>query len=279
MGAWGVGLYDNDDALDIKEAYKDMLTNGKTPEEAGKIIIKDYGWMLNDPETEPIFWFTLADMQWKMGIMTEDVRDRAISWIDSGKDQEFWKVTSPKTLKKRIEKLEELRRKLLSPMPKAKKIAQRKLYCFEWNLNLGDITAHPFESEYALQNGYAGRYFYIQKLGDKVYTPYRFPIVGVKISMSKQEPNMEEWQRLSNIIIWPKKIAGETVESVAIQVTSKRTAPKKLTFIGNSPVDISINDRDEERKNHPYNGYKYTSFMWYMLEEQMIGCFNRNGTV
>ena len=55
MGAWGVKLYDNDVAEDIKNTYKEKLQEGKSNEEATDEIISDYEYMLEDVDDAPLF--------------------------------------------------------------------------------------------------------------------------------------------------------------------------------------------------------------------------------
>ena len=61
MGAWGVKLYQNDLAEDIKYEYTEYLREGKTNEEATKELILKYEGMLEDIDDGPNFWFVLAD--------------------------------------------------------------------------------------------------------------------------------------------------------------------------------------------------------------------------
>lgn len=91
MGAWGTGLYQDDDTCDIKEEYLNYLRIGKTNEEALQEVISDNKEMIKDDEIGPLFWLALADTQWKYGRLTNDIRDRALEVIDSGKDLERWK--------------------------------------------------------------------------------------------------------------------------------------------------------------------------------------------
>ena len=76
MGAWGVKLYDNDVAEDIKNTYKEKLQEGKSNEEATDEIISDYEYMLEDVDDAPLFWMALADQQWKVERLLPNVKEQ-----------------------------------------------------------------------------------------------------------------------------------------------------------------------------------------------------------
>ncbi len=63
MGAWGIKLYQNDMAEDIKSMYKEFLRDGKTNEEATQELISEFEEILYDIDDGPNFWFVLADQQ------------------------------------------------------------------------------------------------------------------------------------------------------------------------------------------------------------------------
>ena len=82
MGAWGVKLYQNDLAEDIKYEYTEYLREGKTNEEATEELILKYEGMLEDIDDGPNFWFVLADQQWKIGRLLPYVKEQALNWIE-----------------------------------------------------------------------------------------------------------------------------------------------------------------------------------------------------
>ena len=68
------------------------------------------------------YYYSLADFMWKKGILTEDVKNKAIEMIDSGFGLDLWAEAGKKTLEARKKKLAEFKEKLLSPLPEKKKI-------------------------------------------------------------------------------------------------------------------------------------------------------------
>ena len=58
--------------------------------------------------------YSLADFMWKKGILTEDVRNRALEMIDSDFGLEIWEESGEKILQKRKAVLEKFRKQLIS---------------------------------------------------------------------------------------------------------------------------------------------------------------------
>ena len=69
MGTWDTSLYGGDLPLDIKAEYYEQLYEGHTPEEAVALVWKE---LQLSEEDLPVFRLILADIQWKLGQMTED---------------------------------------------------------------------------------------------------------------------------------------------------------------------------------------------------------------
>lgn len=123
MGAWGTAIFSDDFACDVRNDYQDQLIAGKTKEEASQEIIRKYVPEINGTVDEPVFWFALALAQWQKGRLLNDVKEKAIEFIDKGSDLESWNTAgNEKNYKKRKQVLTKLRDTLLSPMPPEKKI-------------------------------------------------------------------------------------------------------------------------------------------------------------
>lgn len=89
MGAWGVRLYEDDIALDIKNRL-DELQKGKTVREITNELIDEYSSELDDIDCAPAFWFALADTQWELGRLLPEVKEQALAWLDKGGDLALW---------------------------------------------------------------------------------------------------------------------------------------------------------------------------------------------
>lgn len=122
MGTWGVGLYSNDTASDVRDLCNDVyplvgIENGT------QLIFEEFSDTINaDMDNDYAdFWFALADWQWKHGILTAEIRDNVISLLENHTGIEEWKESgSPSDVKKRIAVMEKLLSQLKSPQPEMK---------------------------------------------------------------------------------------------------------------------------------------------------------------
>ena len=259
MGAWGANLYQDDVALDVKDEYKDNLRRGKTNEETMQEIIDKYQELLEDEEDRGVFWLALADTQWNLGRLDEQVKKQALEIIELGIDLKRWE-SNEKLYNKRKEILEKIKEKLLSPQPEEKRMPKYRTYKCEWEN--GDVFAYQLKSEYAKEQGLEDRYLIIQKIDEIDWYPCStIPLVRVKITEDKTIPKTEkEIDELEYIQTWftsyERRFAGfsalrplkdqikgmsfNTDEygllpeyMVSIVITSKNMTKGKLTYMGN----------------------------------------------
>ena len=111
MGAWGTGLYQDDDTCDIKDEYLTYLRIGMSNEEALEELIECNEELIEDEEIGPLFWLALADTQWRYGRLTKEVKEKALEVINSEKDLERWEEDK-KLYEKRKKVLEDLKERL-----------------------------------------------------------------------------------------------------------------------------------------------------------------------
>jgi len=168
MGAWGSSLYSNDTACDVREVYMELLREQLTNEEAYQETLERFRDYIGDPDEEPLFWFALAETQWKVGRLTSDVKLKALSWIEKGGGITLWKENGnggagwQKTLDK-------LREKLETEQPKEKKV--RKPTIINQNpWNMGDVYAYQFNTEESRTHKAYGKYMILQKMGEDPYS-------------------------------------------------------------------------------------------------------------
>lgn len=161
MGAWGPGLYQDDTTCDIKEEYLNLLRVGYTNIDATNYLIEN-SFELEDEELAPLFWFALADTQYKYGRLLPEVKDIAIKYIDSENDLERWK-DAEKQYDKRKEVLKKLKEKLNSPQPSEKKVTKLTMRRAYWNP--GDILLHQITSEELKEHKWYNKYALIKVLG------------------------------------------------------------------------------------------------------------------
>jgi hypothetical protein len=143
MGTWGTGLYSDDMACDIRDEYKDILGDGISEPEATKLLLQQWENELSDPDVAPVFWLTLADVQWNLGRLQEQVRQEALTIIENGSDLTRW-LQDKKLEKKRKVVLERLEQKLNTTQPAEKKVKKRYIASTDWNL--GDVYSFRLQS-------------------------------------------------------------------------------------------------------------------------------------
>lgn len=117
MGTWGTGIYEDDMACDVRDAYQEMAEQGfSCKKSTGKIIKRYKSDLKKFPETVNLFWLALAKAQMESGVLDDRVRDKAIEMIDEGIDLQNWQElgADPETLEERKTVLEQFRAEIKS---------------------------------------------------------------------------------------------------------------------------------------------------------------------
>jgi hypothetical protein len=88
MGAWGIGLYSSDFALDLRESVKAIARLPFAPDELLDCLCTTERSAASDPgdPDHTVFWLTVTDQFAKRGIYCERARDRALAIIADGSD-------------------------------------------------------------------------------------------------------------------------------------------------------------------------------------------------
>ena len=208
MGVWGVGLFQDDVTCDIKQEYLNRLRIGYTNEEATEEVIDYNADSVEDEEEAPLFWFALADIQWRYGRLLPEVKEMAMKYLKSGEDLERWKGNA-KLYKKRKFVLEELEKKLNSPMPTERKVS--KLYLKKATWRPGDLLLYKIgngendaDSE-IYKSRWCGKYVMIRvindirlNVGSLPQDKYYNEMSGVKMYnwVGDHEPNLDIVKKL-----------------------------------------------------------------------------------
>src|SRR5262245_40768679 len=77
MGAWGVGIFSNDDAADLREELRDLIADGHSANDATNKLVDDYGIGRGGVDDND-FWLGLAAAQHKIGHLGDGVLERAL---------------------------------------------------------------------------------------------------------------------------------------------------------------------------------------------------------
>jgi len=146
MGAWGVGLYSGDFALDVRGTVKAVARLPFAPDKLLELLRAASPVTADDPgdEDHTIFWLVVADQFAKRGIDCPAARDRALALIADGSDLKTMESLGmdPKGLAKRRAILDELGARLAAPIvvskPRPTLKAPQKLL-----LAPGDAVIYP----------------------------------------------------------------------------------------------------------------------------------------
>jgi hypothetical protein len=90
MGAWDIGIFDNDTSADVRAFYEQYLREDEATATAR--VLEKFAEDLDEPEVAPDIWFGLAGTQWELGRLDPEVAGRALAIIDSGEDVERWRI-------------------------------------------------------------------------------------------------------------------------------------------------------------------------------------------
>src|SRR5687768_1771978 len=101
------------------------------------------GDSLKDPDVTPVFWLALAATQWKLGRLSEHVRQMALSIIADSSDVLRWR-DDPKLAASRRRHLEKLQTMLNSTPPPPVPVRQRFKDTCDWIP--GEVVAYRMKS-------------------------------------------------------------------------------------------------------------------------------------
>jgi len=189
MGIWGAGLFENDDAADLRADYRAYLADAQSDAGATDSIARDYGAGLDRLGDTTAFWLALASVQRRMGRLDPRVKAAALAIVDTGVDLTQWEH-SPQRRKRRAV-LTKLRAMLADPMPAAKPLPKPlPVQLAGWNFSevVGYRTAQ-------------GKYVLLHVLGYRAWSSVsaRAPIVTILNWFGETAPGGEDVARLSYI--------------------------------------------------------------------------------
>jgi hypothetical protein len=140
MSIGGPGLYEDDTGHDVRSEFRELIGEGRGPEDATKALIGGWADVLDDEDTYCAFYLALADTQWRLGRPVPAVLDVALSLIDSGRDLRRWEY-SEQFHRKRERVLEQLRERLSSAPPPVRRV-NKPPAPFLTHLETGDVVRY-----------------------------------------------------------------------------------------------------------------------------------------
>lgn len=114
MGAWGVGIFEDDVACDVRNLFYDLLREGLPLKEATDALMEEMQEELEDEEDGPVIILALAATEWEAGRLDARIKRRALKLIEAGVDFR-WQDTDSKD--DRFQVLQALKAKLQSAPP------------------------------------------------------------------------------------------------------------------------------------------------------------------
>lgn len=175
MGAWNCSINGNDTAQDLISDYRAAFYYNDVDTALKKIFDYVLGYL--DDDEMPDFIYSLADFMWKKGILTDEIKNKAIEMIDSNYGLEIWKEAGEKILNKRKKVLSEFKDKLVSPQPAKKKITlgmnitpiftSGDVITFQLKTQGLDCSKYSY-FDVSNINKYDGKYIVLRKLYDHI---------------------------------------------------------------------------------------------------------------
>lgn len=270
MGAWGTGLYQDDDTCDIKEDYLNFLRVGMTDEKAMEELIEYNGELIEDEETGPLFWLALADTQWKYGRLTKEVKEKALEIINNGKDLKRWEKDK-KLYTKRKKVLENLKERLNTEQPEKKKIGKMKFIRPNWKV--GDVLLYQILNEDIEDHEWHGKYVLLKVMGTKKsrigclqFSKYynEREVLSLYNWVGKKEIEKNEISKLK-IIFWEEIDQYEGSSQLIGEYFLTKADLKKLNIkVVSNNLDDLYND-EFEMKYPRYLVYNINNFDYYLI--------------
>lgn len=138
MADYGLILFQEDLASDMRSSWNDLLAASVSPEEATARIQAEFAESSQDVDEVTAFWLALAALQERSAGLQPAVRDKALAIIDSGQDLKRW--TDERDREQRAFQLQQLRASLLNP--RLKPLRVRRKFVHSTQLEAGDIFSY-----------------------------------------------------------------------------------------------------------------------------------------
>lgn len=226
MGAWGVALFSDDTASDVRSSYRELLEDGLGSVAATDRLLADFAAQIKDIDDGPIFWLALAAVQTKLGLLEDRVRAKAVAVIDSGADLARWEQENPKLVPKRQAILDALRVELLGPQRPVKKI--RPYRPATTPFERGDVFSYRLDD---------GRFFLCRVIG--VQTERRGDRHLIVEILDWLRPDLPDAKRLSSL---RRRKSKRPYEPVFKLLLLPRPLREQLSLVGH----IERPDRDAD---------------------------------
>ena len=250
MGFWGSTLYSNDCTCDVRDSYLRYLQMKYSNEDAYFEMLKDYSEYMGTDE-EPLFWYALADTQWKIGRLTSEAKEKALLYLESNGGVEFW-TEGTKGYQGWLKTIAKLKERLNKPQPREKRVEAPADYQYNPG-NIGDVFAYQFHSEKRESRHYHGKYILFQKIDNRINgSDLLCPFVIFFDKLYDHVPTQIDLEQLRILPFDPPERfmpSGKNHDfsmlnmGAVLDLYKKRNSPQKyVTYIGTFPIVHSFPD-------------------------------------
>lgn len=284
MGTWGVKIDQNDMYADLHDSYIAFLKYGICEADALKYTLQKYEGYVKDAEEQNLFWISLADIMWKVGRLTDEVKEKAISCINSEEELSKWYEISKESGDERKTILENLKERLNSIQLEKKKYRKKRYKSCEWSN--GDIYRYIFTGEVAEKYNMVGMCMILQKIDDYIeldsdYTAIRSFIGNEGEKIGNKFPVIRFWISSDSSFIPSFDNRNDCIANIG---NKDRHNPKdyrfyimdfpgkydKFEYICNSKIIVPDNEDSVFIKE---NNIKPRHLTWRFFDKHVIGRF------
>jgi hypothetical protein len=277
MGFWGTKLFNNDVAVDTKNAYLEAIAQSGDLEMLTQKMLDDFSVELSDYDDAPLIWLALADTQLSTGAVHPTVKESAMKVINQAHLAKKEGAMSDNSISDSVTSLsasylEKLKKKLEAPRgADSIKVPKKRGYTCDWDM--WSVYALPIENVDPTSELF-GKYMILRKTAvGQSEEKHICPVVTMQISSFNNVPRtLEELEKCPyvRVSVSAKWNGLEIVDlggyyyEFEISATSKRSVPNdKLIYIGVFPEYKLPNDSIKK------NGRVFSVY-WKFLEEVML---------
>ena len=237
-------------------------------------LLSEYHEEINDDDEVYDVFFALADVMWKKGRLTEEIKETALALIE--KEEQFGRWEGEKLRKARRRNLDKLKEKLNSEMPPRKKIPVHKPYMTD--LEVGNVyyfqiinnvkqceeDVRPYEGWYALM--------YIDKIikDDWQVRGVYDDVAEAYFFIQKNKPESVSEIKFATPVWFYCDKGGNRRYRSRILETSKRARKREIHIVGK--LDEFSYPPNEERNYNPFSWYwADRSIVWGYKKQLKLG--------
>ena len=143
MGTWGPGLFSDDLAADVRDDYRSQLEKGLDGAAAAERVMEAFASSQTNSDEASTFWLALAATQWRYGRLQDDVKARALQFIEDGSDAARFSENA-KLFRERRRVLEKVKAQLTGPQRKEVRVKPRVPVICPWEA--GEVITYQGEA-------------------------------------------------------------------------------------------------------------------------------------